>query len=204
MRRSGGLRFAALLLVAGGDDGSDEGVHVREKTEATTAPMTADAIPVAHTPEGGWHGAMPAPVLADCTEPVVEGAPDLRGLWQAVEVEVGGEVVPNHPALRHVERVEQCGDRVVVTGGGVIHDMRVDGTEANGVNDVAQADFTTRLTVVAAYEEGVHVLRPVGLPVEITRHREGAQMVWQYVGFTARLDRIGESTDPYPPPEEAP
>ncbi|HEY8059969.1 MAG TPA: hypothetical protein VID94_14500 [Acidimicrobiales bacterium] len=169
-----------------------------------TAPMTADAIPVAHTPEGGWHGAMPAPVLADCTEPVVEGAPDLRGLWQAVEVEVGGEVVPNHPALRHVERVEQCGDRVVVTGGGVIHDMRVDGTEANGVNDVAQADFTTRLTVVAAYEEGVHVLRPVGLPVEITRHREGAQMVWQYVGFTARLDRIGESTDPYPPPEEAP
>jgi hypothetical protein len=33
MRRSGGLRFAALLLVACGDDDSDEGVHVRETTE---------------------------------------------------------------------------------------------------------------------------------------------------------------------------
>ena len=29
-------------------------------------------------------------------------------------------------------------------------------------------------------------------------------MVWQYVGFTARLDRIGESTDPCPLAEEAP
>lgn len=33
---------------------------MRETTETTTAPMTADAIPVAHTPEGGWHPAMPA------------------------------------------------------------------------------------------------------------------------------------------------
>ena len=81
--------------------------------------------------------------------------------------------------------------------------MRDDPREERG-SDVAQADFTTRLTVVATYEDGVHVLRPVGLPVEITRRREGAQMIWEYVGFTARLDRIGEPTDPYPPAEEAP
>jgi hypothetical protein len=32
--------------------------------------VTADDIPVAHTPEGGWHGEMPAPILAGCTEPL--------------------------------------------------------------------------------------------------------------------------------------
>ena len=199
--------MAGLLVALVSCGGREDGEQVTEPIDEPTtivAQLTADDIPVAHTPEGGWTGAMPDPVLAGCTEPLVDGAPDLRGLWQAVEVEVGGEVVADHPALQHVERVEQCGDRLVVTGGGVVHDMRVDGTEANGVNDVAQADFTTRLTVVATYEDGVHVLRPVGLPVEITRRREGAQMVWEYVGFTARLDRIGEPTDPYRPAEEAP
>ena len=70
------------------------------------------------------------------------------------------------PAL---ERVEQCGDRLVITGGGVIHDMRCDGTEANGVHDVAELDFTTPITVVSTYENYVHVLRPVGIPIEVTR-----------------------------------
>ena len=33
---------------------------------------------------------------------------------------------------RHVERIEQCGNRLVVTGGGVVHDMVVDGTYEPG------------------------------------------------------------------------
>ncbi len=41
--------------------------------------VRADDIPVANTPPGGWTGAMPPPVLAGCTEPLVAGAPDLRG-----------------------------------------------------------------------------------------------------------------------------
>ena len=41
--------------------------------------------------------------------------------------------------------------------------------------------------------DGVHVLRPVGLPVEVRRRREGDQLVWDYVGFTARLDKIGDA-----------
>jgi hypothetical protein len=69
--------------------------------------------------------------------------------------------------------------------------MRCDGTEENGVNDVAEFDFATPITVVATYEDGVHVLRPVGLPIEVTRRREGDEMVWTYVGFTARLERVG-------------
>jgi hypothetical protein len=133
---------------------------------------------------------MPAPVLAGCVEPLVADAPDLRGTWRVVAVEVDGSSVADHPVLGHVQRVEQCGDRLVVTAGGIVHDMRCDGTEEHGVHDVAEMDFTTPITVVATYEDGVHVLRPVGLPgIEVTRRLEGDQMVWTYLGFTARLER---------------
>lgn len=198
----------ALSLVLGGsacggqgDDVSDPGTEAAEggpsgttaAPPTTAAPLRADDIPVAHTPEGGWHGTMPAPILADCTEPLVDGAPDLGGLWQIVEVESGGAVVADHRALGKVQRIEQCGDRLVVTAGGIIHDMRVDGTEENGVHDVAEMDYATPITVVATYEDGVHVLRPVGLPVEVRRRRDGDQLVWDYLGFTARLEKIGDA-----------
>ena len=49
--------------------------------------------------------------------------------------------------------IEQCGDCVVVTGGGIIHDMRADGTVERGVHDVAEFDKTTPITVVATYED---------------------------------------------------
>lgn len=113
---------------------------------------------------------MPPPILAACTEPLTEGAPDLRGMWRTTSVEVDGQPAPtDHPAYRHVERIEQCGDRIVITTGGVIHDMRCDGTEEDGVHDVAEFDFTTPITEVATYEDGVHTLRAVGFPVEVTR-----------------------------------
>jgi hypothetical protein len=146
-----------------------------------------DEIPIAHTPPGGWTGDMPAPVLGGCNEPLIDGAPDLRGTWEVVEVLVEGAPVTEHPALGHVQRVEQAGDRMVVTGGGVIHDMRCDGTVEHGVDDVAEFDKETRITVVASYEDGVHVLRPVGLPIEVTRARDGDDMIWTYLGFTARM-----------------
>ena len=154
--------------------------------------MLASEIPVAHTPPGGYGDVMPPPVLADCTEPLVEGAPDLRGLWVVESVEVDGEEVPSHPAIGHVQRIEQAGDRLVVTASGIIHDMRCDGTVEHGVHDVAEMDKQTEITVVATYEDGVHVLRPEGLPgIEVTRRREGEQIVWTYPGFTARLWRLG-------------
>ena len=151
--------------------------------------MSADDIPVAHTPPGGY-GRHASTVLFSCTEPLVGGAPDLRGLWRAVSVTVGGVPAPDHPARAHVERIEQCGDRIVITAGGVVHDMRCDGTEEHGVHDVAEFDHTTVITVVATYDNGVHVLRPVGLPgVEVTRRIDGDHLVWTYVGFVARLER---------------
>lgn len=134
---------------------------------------------------------MPPPVLSGCTQPLVAGAPDLRGLWRTVSVEIDGDPAsPEHPAYRHLERIEQCGDRLVVTADGIIHDMRCDGTEANGVHDVAASDYQTEISVVATYEDGVHVLRPVGLPVQVTRRLDGDELVWGYLGFTARLARV--------------
>lgn len=153
---------------------------------------TVDTVPVAHTPPGGWVGDLPAPVLAGCDEPLVAGAPDLRGLWEVTRVEVEGAAVDGHPALGRRQRIEQAADRLVVTAAGIVHDMRCDGTEANGVHDVAEFDKATPIHVVATYEDGVHVLRPVGLPVEVRRWREGAELVWRYVGFTARLRRVDD------------
>ncbi|MEM9565527.1 MAG: hypothetical protein AAGA93_23090 [Actinomycetota bacterium] len=157
---------------------------------------TIDNVPVATTPPGGWR-VWPPPVLAGCVEPPVDGAPDLDGYWRTVEVEVDGGLDPAHPAIGHVQRIEQRGDRVVVTGGGIIHDMRCDGSIERGVHDVAEFDKTTEIHVVATYEDGVHVLRPTGVAIEIRRRRDDEHLVWDYLGYTARLERLApSSTDP--------
>ena len=173
---------------------------------------SSDDIPIAHTPTGGWRGEMPPPVLAGCDEPIVVGAPDLRGLWVVDEVVVDGGVVSDHPVVGKQQRIEQtypaghgstaglrCGDRLVVTASGVVHDMRCDGTEGGGVHDVAQVDFKTPIVVVASYENSVHVLRPKGMPFEVRRWRDGASMMWDYGGaFVARLSAIEHSTSTAP------
>lgn len=150
-------------------------------------------IPTAYTPPGGYGTEMPSPILAGCADPLVEDAPDLRGTWKVVSGESGGEpLAPHHPILCHVERIEQAGDRVVVTSAGVIHDMVVDGTYESGVNDVMAADFTTPIEVAASFEDEVLVLRPRSMPgVEVRRWREGNQLVWSYHSlFTVRMERI--------------
>jgi len=149
-------------------------------------------IPTAYTPAGGWTE-FPAPVLAGCDDPLVDGAPDLRGVWRTVSVEVDGVSTTDHPAVGHVQRIEQAGARLVVTGGGVIHDMVCDGTMEGGVHDVAEFDKTTRIDVVATFEDGVHVLRPQGMPLEVKRWRDGDAMKWQYVGFVATLARLADA-----------
>lgn len=149
-----------------------------------------DSIPVAYTPTGGWTE-WPKPILAGCREPRPAGAPDLDGYWQTHEVTVDGNVVPDHPGLGVVTRIEQVGDRLVVVGGGVVHDMRCDGTLENGVHDVAEFDKSTEINVVASYEDGVHVLRPQGMDFEVRRWREGEHLLWDYAIFVARMRRLG-------------
>jgi hypothetical protein len=150
-------------------------------------------IPTAHTPPGGYGAAMPPPILAACTDPPSADAPDLRGTWQVVDACTNDTPLPReHPIWQHVERIEQAGNRVVVTSSGIIHDMIADGTYENGVNDVMAADFTTPIAVAASYERGVLVLRPRDLPdIEVRRWRDGDDLMWQYhTLFTTRSVRV--------------
>ncbi len=150
-------------------------------------------IPKSFTPAGGYGTEMPAPVLAGCTDALAENIPDFRGLWQAIDVQVNGVVAP--PQLKvwqHVERIEQAGNRVVITAGGVVHDMYTDGTFENGVNDVMAVDFKTSITVAATFENDVLVLRPRGFDgVEIKRWFDGEHLMWEYsTAFLVRLERV--------------
>jgi hypothetical protein len=154
--------------------------------------MRADEIPVAHTPPGGYGATMPPPILAACTEPLASGTPDLRGVWRTVSVDwKAGDAPDPNPVLAHVERIEQAGNRVCITSSGIIHDMRADGTVEHGVNDVA-AVGGQEISVVCTFEDGVHTLRPVGIPgVEVTRRLDGDQLIWEYGPmFVARLERV--------------
>ena len=92
--------------------------------------MAAD-IPKGNTP-GCSYTHFPLPILAECTEPLVEGADDIRGLWQ----EVGNG---------HVERVEQCGRRVVITSEGLIHDYGPNSTLGEDTNDTEGLVFGFRI-----------------------------------------------------------
>ena len=157
----------------------------------------ANDIPVANTPEGGWHGEMPPPVLAGCTEPLAPGAPDLRGLWKAILVESEGQVLAQHVLSQHVERVEQCGNRVVITSQGVIHDMRTDGTLDNGVDDVAAARLDQHIRAAAVFNEGRLDLHTFGIepgrrPL-VTRQIVNGEMVWHYGPFKVTMRRIGDA-----------
>jgi hypothetical protein len=154
--------------------------------------MRANQIPVAHTPAGGYGDELPPPILGGCTEPLAAGIPDLRGMWRVVAVEwKTGSPPPVDRISEHVERIEQCGDRVCITAGGVIHDMRADGTVEHGVHDVAAVGGAD-ITVVCTFEDGVHTLRPQGMPgVEVTRRLDGDQLVWDYGPmFVARLEKV--------------
>jgi hypothetical protein len=193
----------------------------------TARAVFARDIPVAHTPPGGYGDVFPAPVLAACTEPLVAGAPDLRGLWRTLRAEqveasssrmlsifkvlfwktLGVEwtrtpVPAGHPIYAYVERIEQCGNRIVDMGGGTIADARADGTEENGVHDVSAFDFETPIEVIASYEDGAFVLRPPRLPVAVTRWLDAdGHMVWHRPDLGDRLvtlERIGGPCDTPP------
>ncbi|MCH2416989.1 MAG: hypothetical protein MK195_09560 [Acidimicrobiales bacterium] len=148
-----------------------------DSLSATT--VKATDIPVAFTPPGGYRE-FPPPVLVGCDEPIVPGAPDLRGVWQ----------VYKGPLKGHIERVEQAGNRVVVTGGGVIHDMYADGTLDGGVNDV-HADKRERISVAARFEKGRLNLYPGGRKIAlVTRYLDGEEMIWRYGPYKNHLKRL--------------
>jgi hypothetical protein len=197
-------RCLAAALTACSPDAVDAPARARAPGE-----VLAEDIPVAKTPPGGYGQSFPPPVLARCTEPLVAGAPDLRGVWKTLRAERDGQPAPADDYIyTYVERVEQCGNRIVDMGGGTIADARADGTFENGVHDVSVWDYTTPIHAVASYEDGVFVLRPVLVPaipftiswVKVTRRLDAeGHMVWTRPdrGMTTTLERIGSPTDGY-------
>lgn len=156
------------------------------------AGLTSKDIPKAYTPRAPacHYNEFPAPVLAHCSEPIANGFPDLRGLWLAYTGPVG-----------HVERIEQCGDRFVITTGGIIHDFHADGTLANGSRDVEGMHNNCVNTWASMHVDDNAVLRfhPFELSsfTVVRRWLVGEELYWDYPAFDepVRMRRICEVPD---------
>ncbi len=113
---------------------------------------------------------------------------------QAVEQrgDGGGIAEQLSPVLDRSIRGEQRGNRLVVTVGGVVHDMRAHGTLEHGVNDTGEPSTGGRpISVAAAFENGVHKLRPEGMPITVERELRDGDLIWRYGPLrTMRLERV--------------
>jgi hypothetical protein len=149
--------------------------------------LAAD-IPKANTP-GCSYDHFPLPILSACTETLPTDADDIRGLWIGVTGKVG-----------HVERIEQCGARVVVTSSGIIHDLGPNSTSSHNSNDteggvlftIGDQEYCPRTSAGALWNKGVLNFRVLGWgPIVVKRYREDEQLVWEYAdGSTTRMKRL--------------
>lgn len=148
----------------------------------------AGDIPKGNTPGCGYSH-FPLPILAQCTEPLPVGAADIRGLWIGRTGRVG-----------HVERVEACGSRVVVTAAGIIHDHGPNSTGGTSSNDtegsvlftIGDQEYCPRSSAGVLWNEGVLEFRVLGWgPIVVKRYLDGEQMVWEYAdGSVTYMDRL--------------
>jgi hypothetical protein len=156
-------------------------------------------IPKGNTP-GCSYAHFPLPVLRECTEPLVAGAADIRGLWIGVSGKVG-----------HIERVEQCGARTVVTAGGLIHDSGPNSTGVYNSNDtegsilftIGKQEYCPRSSAGMFWNDGILDFRVLGWgPVVVRRYPDGEQMVWEYAdGSVTRMDRLCQLPEDHKVPE---
>ncbi len=156
-------------------------------------------IPKGNTP-GCRYEHFPLPILRECTEALPPGADDIRGLWVGVTGKVG-----------HVERVEQCGARVVVTAGGLIHDSgpnstagyTTDDTEGSVLFTIGEHEYCNRTSAGMYWNDGVLDFKVFGWgPVVVRRYMDGEQLVWEYVdGSVTRMDRLCTLPDAHKVPQ---
>lgn len=159
--------------------------------------MAAD-IPKGNTP-GCAYSHFPLPVLAQCTEPLSADVADIRGLWVGSTGNVG-----------HVERVEQCGTRLVVTSSGIIHDSGPNSTGGYNSNDtlgavlftIGDREYCPRTSAGAFWNNGVAEFRVLGwVPVVVKRYMDDEQAVWEYAdGSVTRMDRLCQLPDSHKQP----
>lgn len=149
----------------------------------------ADQIPKGNTP-GCAYAHFPLPILAACTQSLSPGAEDIRGLWRGVKGRHVG----------HVERVEQCGARTVITSSGIIHDygenstagLNTDDTEGLVVFTLGDKAYCPRTSAAMIWQDKKLNFRVFGWgPIVVRRYMEGAQLVWEYAdGSTTHMERI--------------
>ena len=151
--------------------------------------LRAADIPKGNTPGCGYDY-FPLPILAACTEPLPADADDIRGLWRGVS---GGHV-------GHVERIEQCGSRVVVTTSGLIHDYGPNSTGGLNTNDTEGSVLFTfrgeehclRTSASMIWEDKTLNFYAFGWgPRVVRRYRDGDELIWEYVdGSVTRMERL--------------
>ena len=164
-------------------------INYCELPELDGSGLKAADIPKGNTP-GCAYSHFPLPILARCTEPLVAEADDIRGLWIGVE---GGHV-------GHVERVEQCGGRTVITSSGIIHDYGPNSTAGLNTNDTEGSVLFTlrgeehcmRTSAAMRWNDRVLDFHVFGWgPVAVRRYMSGEQLVWEYAdGSATRMDRL--------------
>lgn len=149
--------------------------------------MAAD-IAKGNTP-GCSYTHFPLPVLRECTEPLPDGADDIRGLWIGVTGKVG-----------HVERIEQCGARTVVTTSGLIHDSGPNSSGSYNSNDteggvlftIGEQEYCPRTSAGMFWNAGVLDFKALGWgPVVVKRYMSGEQLIWEYLdGSVTKMNRL--------------
>ena len=158
----------------------------------------ASDIAKGNTPGCGYKH-FPDPILQACSEPLPPEADDIRGLWIGVEGKVG-----------YVERVEQCGNRTVITAAGIIHDYGPNSTAGLNTNDteggvsfsIGDKDYCPRTSAAMIRKDKVLNFHVFGWgPVAVCRYREGEQLIWEYAdGSTTRMNRICQLPDEHKTP----
>ena len=163
-------------------DGDGTKINYCELPVLDGSGLMAKDIPQAFTPGCGYT-VFPQPILKGCTEPLPEGAQDIRGLWQSID-----PLMPDH-----VERVEQCGDRVVVTAHGLIHDHSPDMLS----NDVAPRQigpflFCLRTSqATATWQNNQLHQKLFDGPTVVKRYIENGVYKWEYPGNgTIEMKRV--------------
>jgi hypothetical protein len=108
-----------------------------------------------------------------------KGFPDMRGLWLSCEGLEG-----------HMDRIERCGDRIVVTTHGIIHDLHADSTLKNGSRDteVATNSCVNTWASMDVDASGVLNFHPFGISAItiVKRWMEGEELCLKY----PRLDEV--------------
>ena len=169
--------------------GDGSAINYCELSELDGSGKAARDIPKGNTP-GCAYEHFPLPILADCTEPLPEGADDIRGLWIGVK---GGHA-------GHVERVEQCGNRTVITTAGIIHDYGPNSTAGLNTNDtegsilftIGSKEYCPRTSASMIWNNKALDFHVFGWgPVVVKRYLERNQLIWEYAdGSKTHMNRI--------------